>query len=41
MPPSSPTRVQTSLRCLDEVDRLQTFIERFWQAQKRTVKCES
>jgi hypothetical protein len=26
---------------LDEVDRLQNFIERLWRAQKRTVKCES
>jgi len=26
---------------LDEVDRLQTFIERLWRAQRRTVKFES
>jgi hypothetical protein len=26
---------------LDEVDRLQTFIERLWRAQRRLVKFES
>jgi hypothetical protein len=41
MPPSSPTLVQTVPALLDEVDRLQTFIERLWRAQKKMIDCES